>query len=67
MVHYIKQSTTQRGEIVLLEMTKRLKRAIELRRIYKRENKRKFEASGIGYKEDLAFFLAKYFQGQIIK
>lgn len=40
---------------------------IEFGRLYKRGNKWKFEASGIGYKEDLAFFLAKYFQGQIIK
>ena len=40
---------------------------IEFGRLYKKDNKWKFEASGIGYKEDLAFFLAKYFQGQIIK
>jgi tellurium resistance protein TerD len=40
---------------------------VEFGRLYKRENKWKFEASGIGYKEDLAFFLSKYFQGQIIK
>ena len=40
---------------------------VEFGRLYKRDNKWKFEASGIGYKEDLAFFLAKYFQGQIIK
>jgi tellurium resistance protein TerD len=41
--------------------------AIEFGRLYKREGKWKFEASGIGYKEDLAFFLSKYFKGQIIK
>ena len=40
---------------------------VEFGRLYKRDNKWKFEASGIGYKEDLAFFLSKYFQGQIIK
>jgi tellurium resistance protein TerD len=40
---------------------------IEFGRLYKREGKWKFEASGIGYKEDLAFFLSKYFKGQIIK
>jgi tellurium resistance protein TerD len=40
---------------------------IEFGRLYKRDKKWKFEASGIGYKEDLAFFLSKYFQGQIIK
>ncbi len=41
--------------------------AVEFGRLYRRDNKWKFEASGIGYKEDLAFFLAKYYTGQIIK
>jgi tellurium resistance protein TerD len=40
---------------------------VEFGRLYKREGKWKFEASGIGYKEDLGFFLSKYFTGQIIK
>jgi tellurium resistance protein TerD len=40
---------------------------VEFGRLYKREGKWKFEASGIGYKEDLSFFLSKYFKGQIIK
>lgn len=40
--------------------------AIEFGRLYRREGKWKFEASGIGYKEDLAFFLSKYYKGQII-
>jgi tellurium resistance protein TerD len=41
--------------------------AVEFGRLYKRDGKWKFEASGIGYKEDLSFFLAKYYKGQIIK
>lgn len=41
--------------------------AVEFGRLYKRDNKWKFEASGIGYREDLAFFLSKYYKGQIIK
>lgn len=40
---------------------------VEFGRLYKRDGKWKFEASGIGYREDLAFFLSKYFKGQIIK
>ena len=40
---------------------------VEFGRLYRRDGAWKFEASGIGYKEDLAFFLAKYFSGQIIK
>ena len=41
--------------------------SIEFGRLYKRSGQWKFEASGLGYKEDLAFFLSKYFKGQIIK
>lgn len=41
--------------------------AIEFGRLYKRNGVWKFEASGLGYKEDLAFFLSKYYSGQIIK
>jgi tellurium resistance protein TerD len=40
---------------------------IEFGRLYKRNNEWKFDASGIGYKEDLAFFLSKYFSGVINK
>ncbi|NDC42373.1 MAG: TerD family protein [Chitinophagia bacterium] len=41
--------------------------AIEFGRLYRRDGKWRFEASGIGYKEDLAFFVAKYYKGHIIK
>jgi tellurium resistance protein TerD len=41
--------------------------SVEFGRLYRREGKWKFEASGIGYKEDLAFFVAKYYKGPIIK
>jgi tellurium resistance protein TerD len=40
---------------------------VEFGRLYRRDNKWKFEASGIGYKEDLSFFLSKYYKGEIIK
>lgn len=40
---------------------------VEFGRLYKRDNNWKFDASGIGYKEDLAFFLGKYFTGTIVK
>jgi tellurium resistance protein TerD len=40
---------------------------IEFGRLYRRNNEWKFDASGIGYKEDLAFFLGKYFSGTINK
>ena len=35
--------------------------AVEFGRLYKKDGKWKFEASGIGYKEDLSFFLSKYY------
>jgi len=41
--------------------------AIEFGRLYRRNGQWKFEASGIGYNEDLGFFLSKYYKGQIIK
>jgi len=41
--------------------------AVEFGRLYKHNGQWKFEASGIGYREDLAFFLSKYYKGQIIK
>jgi len=40
---------------------------IEFGRLYRRNNEWKFDASGIGYNEDLAFFLSKYFLGTINK
>jgi len=40
---------------------------VEFGRLYKRNGQWKFEASGIGYQADLAFFLEKYYEGTIIK
>lgn len=40
---------------------------VEFGRLYRKEGKWKFEASGIGYKADLGFFLEKYYSGNIIK
>lgn len=41
--------------------------AVEFGRLYRRNGQWKFEASGIGYNEGLAFFLSKYYSGEIIK
>lgn len=40
---------------------------VEFGRLYKKNGNWKFEASGIGYQADLAFFLEKYYDGTIIK
>ena len=44
-----------------------IEKGVEFGRLYKRNGQWKFEASGIGYREDLAYFLSKYYKGQIIK
>ena len=41
--------------------------AVEFGKLYKKDGAWKFDASGIGYKEDLGFFLSKYFSGSIVK
>lgn len=40
---------------------------VEFGRLYKKNDQWKFEASGIGYRADLGFFLEKYYSGEIIK
>lgn len=40
--------------------------AIEFGRLYTRDGKWRFEASGIGYKEDLAFFVRKHYTGNVV-
>ena len=39
--------------------------AVDFGRLYRRDKKWRFEASGIGCKEDLAFFLRKHYKGHI--
>lgn len=60
---------TSNNEIAKYELGEdfSIETAIEFGRLYRKDGKWKFEASGIGYKEDLAFFLSKYYKGQIIK
>jgi tellurium resistance protein TerD len=66
-IRIVEESTGQ--EVAKYELGEdfSIETAVEFGRLYKRDGKWKFEASGIGYKEDLSFFLAKYYKGQIIK
>jgi tellurium resistance protein TerD len=66
-IRIVDDATNQ--EIVRYELGEdfSIETGVEFGRLYKRNGSWKFEASGIGYREDLAFFLAKYFKGQIIK
>ncbi len=41
--------------------------AVEFGRLYKRNNQWKFEASGVGYNEDLGYFVNRYYSGEVIK
>jgi tellurium resistance protein TerD len=41
--------------------------AVEFGRLYKHSGGWKFEASGIGHKQDLAYFLSRYYNGNITK
>lgn len=41
--------------------------AVEFGRLYKKDDQWKFEASGIGYQEDLSYFVEKHYSGEVIK
>lgn len=41
--------------------------AIEFGRLYKKDGEWKFDASGIGYKEDLSYFVQRYYAGPVQK
>lgn len=68
---YIRLLDTSKGNEVVaiyeLDEDFSIETGVEFGRLYKRGGAWKFEASGIGYKEDLAFFLQKYYKGDIIK
>ncbi len=66
-IRLVDESTRQ--EIARYELGEdfSIETGVEFGRLYNRNGQWKFEASGIGYREDLAFFLSKYFKGQIIK
>lgn len=62
--------TSKNNEVVAiyeLDEDFSIETGVEFGRLYRRGGAWKFEASGIGYKEDLAFFLQKYYKGDIIK
>ncbi len=41
--------------------------SVEFGRLYRREGKWRFEASGVGYRQDLSYFVNKYYSGSVIK
>ena len=66
-IRIVDESTSQ--EVAKYELGEEfdIETGIEFGRLYKKDGKWKFDASGIGYKEDLGFFISKYYKGQIIK
>lgn len=66
-IRIVDNSTNQEIAKYELDEDFSIETGIEFGRIYKRNGEWKFEASGIGYREDLSFFLEKYYNGKIIK
>lgn len=67
---YIRIVDEKKGEEIAkyeLDEDFSIETGVEFGRLYKRNGNWKFEASGIGYQADLAFFLEKYYDGTIIK
>jgi len=66
-IRIVDNSTNQEIAKYELDEDFSIETGVEFGRLYKRNGSWKFEASGIGYRADLAFFLEKYYKGQIIK
>ena len=66
-IRIVDQNTNQEIAKYELDEDFSIETGIEFGRLYKRNGSWKFEASGIGYRADLGFFLEKYYSGQIIK
>lgn len=67
---YIRIVNNDNGEEIAkyeLEEDFSIETAVEFGRLYRKNGSWKFEASGIGYQKDLAFFVEKYYKGNIIK
>ena len=41
--------------------------SVEFGRLYRKDGSWRFEASGMGYKQDLSFFVNKYYSGSVVK
>lgn len=66
-IRIVDQSNNQEIAKYELDEDFSIETGIEFGRLYKKNGSWKFEASGIGYRADLGFFLEKYYNGQIIK
>ena len=65
---FIKLLDETNNEVMKYELDEdfSIETAVEFGRIYKRNGQWKFEASGIGYNEELGFFVSKYYDGTVI-
>nr|WP_314494870.1 TerD family protein [uncultured Chryseobacterium sp.] len=66
-IRIVDQDTNQEIAKYELDEDFSIETGIEFGRLYKKGGSWKFEASGIGYRADLGFFLEKYYKGEIIK
>jgi tellurium resistance protein TerD len=66
-IRIVDQNTNQEIAKYELDEDFSIETGIEFGRLYRKNGSWKFEASGIGYRADLGFFLEKYYKGEIIK
>lgn len=66
-IRILDESTGQEVAKYELDEDFSVEKSVEFGRLYKRESQWKFEASGIGYNEELDFFVNKYYTGTVIK
>jgi len=61
--------TTNGQEIAKFDLNEdfSIERSVEFGRIYQKDGSWKFDASGIGYTEELDYFVSKYYQGTVKK
>lgn len=66
-IRIVNDSTNEVVAMYELDEDFSVETAVEFGRLYKRNNQWKFEASGIGYKEGLDFFVNRHYSGEVIK
>ena len=67
---YIRIFDTETQEVIAkfdLNEDFSIETSVEFGRIYQKDGEWKFDASGIGYRENLDHFVTKYFSGEVVK
>lgn len=67
---YIRIINTDTNEVIAkfdLNEDYSIETSIEFGRVYEKDGEWKFDASGIGYREDLSYFVNRYYSGEVVK